>query len=375
MTPDSAAHATAGLRFEPIRAEVDRLAKITVCTRPFRAQGPRIEPERMGGKLIIHNYGHGGSGWSLGWGSASLVVPMALAGGVRDVAVIGCGALGITAALSLQRAGLKVTIYAREVPPDVRSSRATGTWTPDARVALAAAVDETFATRWEQMARFSFAHYQRSLELPGRPVELHDRYMLSELEPGAAFAERLRKDPIGFLHLEHLLHDLSPVPLDLPPGEHPFGAMYCRRTTLFRFNITEYSRHLVAEFLKHGGTIESAEFHSPVDLTRLGQKVIVNCTGFGARALFRDESLTPVRGQIGWLPPQPEVNYSLVWENLNIVSRKDGIVVQFSAQGDGSGWNDPDETPDRNEAEQAVRMLAALQARISRSRTRMPSLQ
>src|SRR5579864_3276875 len=62
-----------------IRAHEDRLFRITVCTRPFRAAGPRIEVERVGNKLIVHNYGHGGSGWSLSWGSATLAIEKALA--------------------------------------------------------------------------------------------------------------------------------------------------------------------------------------------------------------------------------------------------------------------------------------------------------
>ena len=41
---------------------------------PFRAQGPRIEAEQIGDTLVVHNYGHGGSGWSLSWGSANLAM-------------------------------------------------------------------------------------------------------------------------------------------------------------------------------------------------------------------------------------------------------------------------------------------------------------
>ena len=55
----------------PIRATADRLIDVSVCTRPFRPQGPRIEAERRYGKTIVHHYGHGGSGWSLSWGSAA----------------------------------------------------------------------------------------------------------------------------------------------------------------------------------------------------------------------------------------------------------------------------------------------------------------
>src|ERR1700681_4877050 len=109
----------------PIRADVDRIFRITVCLRPFRAAGPRLDVERLGDKLVVHNYGHGGSGWSLSWGSADVVVRKALDGanGSSEVAIIGCGALGLTAAITAQRAGLRVTIYAKERPPYVRSAR------------------------------------------------------------------------------------------------------------------------------------------------------------------------------------------------------------------------------------------------------------
>src|SRR3981189_3146091 len=57
------------LQLAPLRASTDRITQITVCTRPFRAEGPRLDVEQLGQKTIIHNYGHGGSGWSLSWGS------------------------------------------------------------------------------------------------------------------------------------------------------------------------------------------------------------------------------------------------------------------------------------------------------------------
>src|SRR5271169_1564515 len=123
-------------RLMPVRAELDRIFRVTVCLRPFRAAGPRLDVERVGEKTVVHNYGHGGSGWSLSWGSGSIAVGKAMAVGERNVAVIGCGALGLTSAILLQRAGAKVTIYAKDRPPEVRSARATGTWSPDSRVAL-----------------------------------------------------------------------------------------------------------------------------------------------------------------------------------------------------------------------------------------------
>ena len=37
--------------------------------------------------------------------------------------------------------------------------------------------------------------------------------------------------------------------------------------------------------------------------------MIVNCTGLGARDLFGDDSLVPVKGQLVVLRPQPELDY------------------------------------------------------------------
>src|SRR5687767_15087711 len=143
---------------------------ITVCLRPFRAAGPRLDSEMVGDKLVVHNYGHGGSGWSLSWGSADIVVKQALARGERDIAVIGCGALGLTAALVAQRAGARVTIYAKELMPHVRSAKATGVWSPDSRIALAAQAPPGFDALWEQMTRASYKTYLGLLGLPGDPV-------------------------------------------------------------------------------------------------------------------------------------------------------------------------------------------------------------
>ena len=161
-----------------LRMEPERITHITVCLRPFRAAGPRLDVETIGNKRVVHNYGHGGSGWSLSWGSAALAARNAMADGARDIAVIGCGALGLTAALTLLRAGAKVTIYASERLPQTRSARATGTWSPSSRIADENAVSPQFPALWEAMARTSFAIHRSMVGLPGDPVVWSDRYTL-----------------------------------------------------------------------------------------------------------------------------------------------------------------------------------------------------
>ncbi|MFC3442859.1 FAD-dependent oxidoreductase [Sphingobium rhizovicinum] len=351
---------------EPIRATPDRIFRTTVCLRPFRAAGPRIETEEVGRKRVVHNYGHGGSGWSLSWGSAERAVALALADGVRDVAVIGAGALGLTAALTAQRAGASVTIYAKEQFPFVRSARATGTWSPDSRVAMAGAVDPGFADRWEGMARSSFSYFQSLLGLAGDPIEWTDRYILSDTPfgrrrddaPPASTAAR-RDD---FLHLDQRLADLTPRSVDLPPGSHPFRPAFVRRTSSLTFNVADLMHHLTSDFLMAGGRIVPMELHAPGDLARLKQRSIINCTGYGARALWRDETIIPVRGQIAWLIPQPGVTYGVYYRSLAMLARRDGIIVQDVGQDEWFGYGDANEEPDRAAADAWVRQLAGFWA-------------
>ncbi len=345
----------------PIRALPDRIFRTTVCLRPFRRAGPRLETEHVGRKLVVHNYGHGGSGWSLSWGYARQAVKLAVEAGARDLAVIGCGAIGTTTAIMAQRAGLSVTIYAREQFPEVRSARATGTWSPDSRIAMADSVDAGFADRWEGMARDSFAFYQGFLGMAGNPVEWTDRYTLSERPLEEFRAEgAAHDDEGGFLHLESRLADITPRSQILPAGSHPFALPTVLRNSALTFNIADFARQLLTDFRIAGGKIVPMEFHEPGDVTRLKERVVVNCTGYGARALWRDESIVPVRGQIAWLIPQEGVNYGINYKSLGVLGRRDGIVVQELGSNDLFGYNDANENPDRAAAEAAVNLLAEI---------------
>jgi len=383
----------------PIRAHADRIFRITVCLRPFRAAGPRMDIEKVGDKTIVHNYGHGGSGWSLSWGSASIATESAMkaAEGNNDIAVLGAGAIGLTSATLLQRAGAKVTIYAKERAPFTRSSRATGSWTPDSRIALTSAVDANFPALWEKMARTSFSYYQSFYGAPGSPIEWTDRWSLSDTPRGGprgaatfaggnADATRTLRTPRAapahdFIRVSDRIEDLTPKPIVMPPGSTPFPTPYVTRSSSMTFNVAVYSRQLLSDFLIAGGKIETREFHSPQELTELPQKVIVNCPGFGGKALWNDDSITPVRGQIAWLIPQEDAIYGLSYKGLSVLSRRDGIVLQGGERGlapatpgaggggEDAGWNEDTEVPDRTAAENAVSILAELYSRMQSSQT------
>ena len=344
----------------PLLTDPGRLSRITVCLRPFRAAGPRLEVERLGDKRLVHNYGHGGSGWSLSWGSAAAARDLALAGGARPVAVIGCGAIGLTTALTVLRSGAPATIYAAERTPHTRSARATGVWSPDSRVAAASAVAADFPERWEAMARRSWAEHHAFVGLDGDPVSFIDQYILRASEAEGPVGPAPTPGEVDFAHYGDRLDGLSPRSRSLSLGEHPFPVASARLYPQMTFNVAEYARQLTEAFLLEGGRIVQRTFHAPSQLSELAEPVIVNCTGYGARALFGDDSLVPVRGQIAWLTPQPEVTYGLWYRSVSMIPRADGIVIQASGASEMVGYGVEDETPDRAEAEAALAALAPL---------------
>ncbi len=277
--------------------------------------------------------------------------------------MLGCGALGLTSGLLLQRAGARVTIYAKDLPPNVRSSLATGVWSPDSRICLEQHGTPPFKRLWESMARRSWQTYQTLLGLPGEPVEYFDDYYVSDEGASASGRDSPTDGRPPFAKLEKdLLGDLAPRPKDFPPRSHPFGARTVRGTSRMMFNINAYARMLVSDFLAGGGKIEVVEFHGPADLRALRQKTLINATGYGARALFGDESVVPVRGQLARMIPQPDIRYGLVYRNVSFVPRRDGLVFQAMGENDYYGYGDDTTVADRAEAERAVRTIASLYA-------------
>ncbi len=342
----------------PVNTDPARITAINVCSRPFRAQGPRIEAERFGEKTVIHNYGHGGAGWSLSWGSAHEAVRLALATQEQEIAVVGCGAIGLTTAVVAQRRGLRATIYAKGFFPHVHSAYATGTWSPDSRVCTAEHATPEFRARWEKLVRESHAQFLRRLDLPGEPVRWQETWYLSD----APFKPGVHSEP-GEPAYPDLRNEVAPD-LEQPSeflieGEHPFPTPHARRTRNLVFDITAHSQGLMRQFHAAGGACVQREFGALDEVLALRENVIVNATGFGAKQLLGDASLVPVRGQTALLPAQPELRCSAYWpgHNLTMIARGDGVLVQAQAPGD---FGNADTTPDRDATLQALQRLARL---------------
>ncbi len=88
----------------------------------------------------------------------------------------------------------------------------------------------------------------------------------------------------------------------------------------------------------------------------------LGCPGYAARDLWQDRTVIPVRGQTGWLVPQPEANYAVRMGTLSALSKADGIVVMNNNPdiGDMLGVGDSTELPVRAPIEEAMAALAGV---------------
>ena len=305
----------------PVDCSMDRVVRTTVGLRPHRDSGFLLRAERFDEKTVIHHVGHGGAGMSLSWGTASLAADLALAHTERRAAVIGCGIIGLTSARQLQRRGFDVTIYAMTVPPDTTSNLSLATFTPSSGLVSTGLRHPDWDQQYRRAVRIAFLEHQL-LAGPHYGVSWINEYRLLDAVP--ATPPRAPSYP--------LLDDLAPeVRLDsvlLMPGEHPFGTPYATQHPTLRFEPSIYLDALMRDVHDSGGRIVIRAFDTPRDLMSLAEPLIVNCAGLGAKTLFGDEQLVPVKGQLTVLEPQPEVTCMIE----GMLPRSDGIVLNGAMQ-------------------------------------------
>src|SRR5262249_48389586 len=118
-----------------------------------------VRAEKLGDTLVVHNYGHGGAGITLSWGTAKLAVDLGAAGHRGVVAVLGCGAVGLATARLLQEAGFEVTIYTKAMPPETTSNVAGGQWFP-AFLSDPTHRTDAFKTQLLAAADYAYRRYQ-----------------------------------------------------------------------------------------------------------------------------------------------------------------------------------------------------------------------
>lgn len=305
-------------RFVPVDVDPARHVRSTVGLRPFRNSGFRLESERLDGKQLIHNYGHGGGGITLSWGTANLAVGMMADNPPPGpVAVIGAGVIGLTTAVLLQRIGYDVTLYAAAAWPHTTSNASAATFYPS-HVIAAERVTPQFTTTLEAALYRSYHAFQR---MTGA------RYAIRWLDSYALSPDG-ETPPAPDIETQVHLRVVGDTGVTLARGEHPFGDFRVTRGLDLVIEPMAYLRALLEDVRSAGGAVRIRRFASLRDVAQLPERTVFNCTGLGARELVGDADLRAARGQLCVLPPQPDVDYTLYHGSFYyMLPREDGIIL------------------------------------------------
>ncbi len=290
-----------------VKVSEDRIIRTVAGLRPYRASGFVVRADRIGDTRLVHNYGHGGAGITLSWGTSRLATEIGLAGHEGPVAVIGCGVIGLTTARLVQEAGYPVTIYAKALPPDTTSNIAGGQWHPYGHYR-----QDKVTPEWRRQLEAAAAYSSRRFQ-----IMVGDDYGIHWLP---TYAERDRPE-------RQLIPGFPPINHMLGPSENPFPVDHVALYDTLYVETGRFLRQLIRDVQLAGGRIQVRTFAAPAEIAALPERLAFNCTGLGSRDLFGDSELRPVRGQLAILLPQPEIRYAFTGEAGYMFPRADGIIL------------------------------------------------
>lgn len=297
----------------------DQVLRYVAGIRPYRRGRIRIEAERIGDRLVVHNYGHGGAGVTLSWGSAEEAVELVRLGDFaapEPVAVLGGGVIGMSTAHVLAERGFSVTLSTKALTPDTTSDLAGAQFAPSL-VARGSSAESR--AQFDRIVRVSHRRF-KSLRAWEWGVSDKPNYQARGGGDG-----------------------LFDLPEELVPRKEldqlPFATANVRGRVFHTMHIEPptYLPRLLRAIKSLGVQIEHRAFGGMEQILELPQRVIVNCLGLGAGEVFDDRSLSPMRGQLVHLKPQ-DLPWLLSHGGGYIFPRRDVVVLGGSVE---RGRTDP----------------------------------
>ncbi len=216
-----------------------------------------------------------------------------------DIIVIGSGVIGLSAALNLQHSGYQVGILTRDMPQSTTSVAAGAIWS-------ASDLDG----RPRQWADVTLKRFLPLTEAAGSGVTMQRfREVFTEAMPEPWYRDQVPY----FQRIERRA---------LPPGMHDG---YLIEVPIVAPPI--YLRNLQDQFIAAGGTIETRTVQSLAEVADEA-RLLVNCSGVGARDLAHDEAVYPIRGQTMLIDaPHIREGYMDNSDVVHIFPRADGVLI------------------------------------------------
>ncbi len=277
------------------------------CIRAHRERIFQVYSEIREDKLICHNYGHGGAGWTFLFGSVHESIRQFeervhynLEFRNKPICVIGAGCHGLLTAILLARKGYMVHIVAQEID-GIPSTKAAGFFFPRHRKC---------STEFEQALFRSFGIESYTTYLQISRGEHPFIYSGSSVMP-AYYG--LDIDP-GFEPYcsEGLLALPQKVTIDFDNGKKYEVMNY---DTIF-INSSIMMQELHRNIRELGIKIVQGEVET---FEAVEEKIIFNCAGMGAKILTGDKRIIPVQGHLITLKNQPPLNQLQYMINVKVI--------------------------------------------------------
>lgn len=285
----------------------DCILGYNVGIRPYRKSGIRLEAEYLKGKLVIHNYGYGGSGLTLSLGGSQEVVSI-LKEELRknpdmmryspSIAILGAGVIGLSSAYELLIQGYRVTIYADQFSPNLTSNVAAGIWSPPAIPTDASEEQKRVLARILDTSthRFQTCLLSDNPEFAG--VRLLTAYTFKADTDVVNEASKM---------FQHSHEHEETVRVHFDNGIVKIG----KRKQVLGLDGKLFMEDLFSKVQSHGGLIAQRLFKTIEDVEALSESIIINCTSLGSRELFKDQEFTPIRGHVVYLHLQEDIDYMI----------------------------------------------------------------
>lgn len=262
-----------------------------VGIRPFRKTGIRLEAERLKDKLLIHNYGYGGSGLTLAFGGAKEVLDILDQQQMpsKVVAILGAGVVGLATAYDLLEQGYEVHLYSDEWVPNLTSNVAAGIWSP-----------------------------LFSPDIPEEKQKLHQRLLETSED---RFLKSTGENPefagVGFIcSYSFITQGSQEAVLPKYKGEevivHFDNGVVKNGRRMYEIGLDGklFINDLYSKVQEKGAVLKQRYFEKMEEILCLEEPIIVNCTSMGSHQLFNDQEFIPVRGQIIYFKPLEGMDYA-----------------------------------------------------------------
>lgn len=276
-----------------------------ICTRAHRERMFRIAPEQIDTKLIFHNYGQGGAGWTFLFGCVTESIEQFEQEiekhrftKKQPIAVLGAGCYGLLTAILLTHKGYNVHIIAKETT-NLPSHKAAGFFFPRARRTSTEAEKAIFT----KLGIYSYKTYLDILH--GNHLFITDgpqllpAYYGPTMDPG--FAEYIKKG---------IINNPKEVTINFGNKTH--------QSTQYQTIFMNPAR-IMCELERNIKNLEIPITKMEVtNFNEVTENIIFNCAGLGAKQLTNDKKVVPVQGHLITLQNQTDLSQLQYMVNVKV---------------------------------------------------------